>query len=92
MTRLNVYGIYDTVACKYRNLNLDDREELARRNLAFAVNNDPQLAFMSKDLDFMKIAEFDTETGAVIPCVPAQKICRVADLIGYGEEKFKGEI
>lgn len=89
--KLNVYALYDRIAGQFRSLSLDDKAEVAKRNLAFAVNNDSQLGFISKDLDLMKVGEFDSETGAILPRVPPETVCHAADLIGYepGKEVYE---
>lgn len=88
MSDFNVYAIYDRVGLRYRSINLDDPKfDVAKRNLAYAVNHDAQLQFMSKDFDFVKIGEFDSEKGILIPCVPSQVVCHIAELIGVNLDK-----
>ena len=77
-----IYALRDTVAMKYRDLVCDDSDEEAKRNLAFNVNSDSRFAFFAKDLTFMKVGEFDLDTGVITPLVPADVVCHVVDLIG----------
>lgn len=78
----NIYALRDSVAMKYRDLVCDDSPEEAKRNLAFQVNNNQQFAFFAKDLTFLKVGEFDLESGVITPIIPADVVCHVADLIG----------
>lgn len=78
----NLFAIRDRVAMMYRDVICDDAVDVAVRNLRFAVNNNAQLAFMAKDLEFCRIGEFDTDSGVVTPVIPADVVCHVGDLVG----------
>lgn len=50
---------------------LDINDASARRNFAFAINNNNDtMSFTPKDYDLYKLGEFDHETGAfdLLPC------------------------
>lgn len=88
MNDLTVYALYDRVGIRYRSITVDDpKPEVAKRNLAYAVNRDPQLMFMCKDFDFVKIAEFDSASGVITPVIPGQVICHVSELSGVNLDK-----
>lgn len=77
-----IYTLRDTVGRVYRDVVCDDtNEEVAKRNLAFQVNNNPQFMFLAKDLEFMKVGEFDEHTGVINGLNPVV-VCHVSDLIG----------
>lgn len=76
MTNFGLYSLRDRLGDVFRSVAVDNNDMTAKRNFAYAVNNSPELLFQSKDLELCKIAEFDAHSGAVIPCVPIQVICR----------------
>lgn len=76
-----VYALRDRIADSFRSLSLNEADEVEQRNLAFAVNNDPHLMFMSKDLELCRVGEMDTKSGVLTPCVPIQVVCRADQLI-----------
>lgn len=79
-----IYSIRDRVALIYRDIISDGpNDEAAKRNLAFAVNNDSQFAFMAKDFEFCKVGTFDTDTGKITPVFPVEVVCHVGDLIAH---------
>lgn len=80
---IGIYALYDRVALKYVNIIQDDTNQaVAKRNLAYGLSTNPQLAYMSKDLDFTLIGKLDNETGIIQNVVPAQVVCHCADLMG----------
>lgn len=78
---VNVYALRDRVADNFRSLSMNESDEVEQRNLAFAVNNDPHLMFMSRDLELCRIGGFETKSGVLTPCVPIQVVCRCDQLI-----------
>lgn len=76
-----VYALRDRVADNFRSLSMNESDEVEQRNLAFAVNNDPHLMFMSRDLELCRIGELDTKSGVLTSCVPIQVVCRCDQLI-----------
>lgn len=76
-----IVSLFDRTAQSYRSVAADVNEQTAKRNLAYAVNNTPQLLFESKDLELVKVAEFDDHTGVVVPVVPPLVICRASEVI-----------
>lgn len=79
---VKVFALLDTVGQAFRTLSMNESDELEKRGLAFAVNNDRQMLFMAKDLQLFEIAQMETKTGELIPTVPARFVVRAADLIG----------
>lgn len=76
-----IVSLFDRVAQSYRSVTADINEDTARRNLGYAVNNTPQLLYEAKDLELVKIAEFDDHSGVVSPIVPPLVICRASEVI-----------
>lgn len=85
MKNFGLYSLRDRLGDVFRSVTVDNNDLTAKRNFSYAVNNSPELLFQSKDLELCKIAEFDAHSGAVIPCVPIQVICR-------GDEVVKDDI
>lgn len=85
MTNFGLYSLRDRLGDVFRSVTVDNNDLTAKRNFSYAVNNSPELLFQSKDLELCRIAEFDAHSGAVIPCVPIQVICR-------GDEVVKDDI
>lgn len=79
---INVYALRDRVGESFRSLTMNESDALEKRNLAFEVNNNPQFAFMSKDLELFQVAQMDTKSGDIVPVVPARLVVRVDSLIG----------
>lgn len=80
--RVKVYALLDTVGQSFRTVSLNENDELEKRGLAFAVNNDRQMLFMAKDFQLYEIAEMENKTGEVYPTVPARFVVRASDLLG----------
>lgn len=55
---------------------VDQTVESAKRNFAFAINNNPGLMnFSPSDYDLYQIGNFDSVSGVVEACEPIQFIC-----------------
>lgn len=80
--KVKVYALLDTVGQSFRTVSLNENDELEKRGLAFAVNNNRQMLFMAKDFQLFEIAEMDNKTGEIIPTVPARFVVRASDLLG----------
>lgn len=87
MTNFCLYSLRDRLADAFRSVTVDSNDMTAKRNFSYAVNNSSELLFQSKDLELCKIAEFDVHTGAVIPCVPIQVVCRGDEVIQNDSKK-----
>lgn len=77
-----VYALRDRVGENFRSVSLNESDALEKRNLAFAVNNDRQFQFMSKDLELYAIATMDSKSGVITPVIPARLVVRCDELIG----------
>lgn len=87
MKNFGLYSLRDRLGDVFRSVTVDTNDLTAKRNFAYAVNNSPELLFQSKDLELCKIAEFDAHTGAVMPCVPIQVVCRGEEVINHDVSK-----
>lgn len=87
----NIYALRDRVAGQFTSVTLDMKDEVAKRNLSYSVNNNSQLAFMSKDLELCCIGTLDTESGSVLPVQPIRLVVRCDQLIG-ADEVMKNEV
>lgn len=66
----NLYSIRD-VKSTFMPPFIDDNDEVAQRNFAFAISNRPDvIAYAPSDFSLMRIGTFDTESGALVPCLP----------------------
>lgn len=55
---------------------IDQTVESAKRNFAFAINNNPGIMqFAPSDYDLYQIGSFDSVTAELTPCEPIQFIC-----------------
>lgn len=81
MKNFGLYSLRDRLGDVFRSVTVDNNDLTAKRNFSYAVTNSPELLFQSKDLELCKIAEFDAHSGAVIPCVPIQVICRGDEVV-----------
>lgn len=88
---MNIYALRDRVAGQFRSVTLDEKDEVSKRNLSFSVNNNPQLAFMSKDLELCCIGSMDTDNGVIKPEIPIRLIVRADQLLG-ADEVVKNEV
>lgn len=59
--------------------NADQSEQSAIRNFAYAVNSEGLMNYSPKDFDLYKVGSFDSETGALDPCV-VQLVCSGVDV------------
>lgn len=83
------YGVYclrDRTAEVFSSPTFEEKNEIAMRNLAFAVNNNSQMLFIAKDLELWKIADVELKSGVVTPLVPMELVCRADSLIGKDVE------
>lgn len=74
-----VYALYDKVRNAFGQISVDTNDETAKRGFLFAVSNDVQLQYISKDLELYKIGEMNQETGVITPLIVHQLICRGED-------------
>lgn len=81
METLTLYSLRDRIAQSFRSVVLDTNDATARRSFAYAVNNDPQLLYQSKDLELYAIAEFDTKSGKITPIVPNRLVTRGDEVV-----------
>lgn len=84
-----IYGVYalrDCVSENFSSPTFEEKNEVAMRNLTFAINNNPQMLFMSKDLELFKIGDIELKTGVITPLVPMELVCRANSLIGKDVE------
>lgn len=89
--KLFVYALRDKVANSFRSLNLNENDQLEKRNLAYAVNNDSHMLFVAKDMELHCVGMMDTETGMIDAIVPTRLVCHVDQLIG-AERNVNNEI
>lgn len=55
---------------------LDMSDESAKRNFAYAINNNPGVMnFSPSDYDFYRVGTFDSKTGEIRPVSPIEFIC-----------------
>ena len=83
--RYNVYSLRDKVSNQFRDLTLNLSDDVAKRDLGYAVNNNPQLQYMSKDLELYHVGEFDGDKGIMIPVSPIRMVIQCDQLIGVKE-------
>ena len=57
-----VYVIRDA-AVGFGSPFIDNNDACARRNFAYAVNNNGDMSFSSKDFDLYRLGTFDSESG-----------------------------
>lgn len=67
-------SIYDEKTKKYLFPQVDENNDTARRNFAFAMKRNDQLAFIKNDLRLYDIGTFDSDTGVIV-VYPAELIC-----------------
>ena len=84
--KYGVYALRDRVSENFSSPTFEEKNEVAMRNLNFAINNNPQMLFMSKDLELFKIGEVELKTGVITPTVPMELVCRADSLIGKDVE------
>lgn len=83
--KMNVYAIRDCHV-GFMSPQLDNNDETAKRNFAFAVNNNPGIiGYRPADFDLYKIGVFDSDSALLDPVVPIVFIVNGASVIG--EEK-----
>lgn len=75
-----VYSIYDTCAQTFSPLNMAQNNEVAIRNMRYAINNDPQFMATAKDLELYCVGSFDYSTGILEP-MDKTLVIRCSDLI-----------
>lgn len=83
------YGVYclrDKTAEVFSSPTFEEKNEIAMRNLAYAVNNNAHMLFIAKDLELWKIADVELKSGVVTPLVPMELVCRADSLIGKAVE------
>ena len=78
-----VYALFDKVRNAFGQISIDVNNETAKRGFLFAVSNDVQLQYISKDLELYKIGEMSQDTGIITPLV-------VHELIARGEDYANG--
>lgn len=78
-----IFAIRDRVADSFRNLNLDVNEGVARRNFSYAVNNNPELLYQSKDLELYCIGMFDSVSGTIECAKVPILVCRGDEVINH---------
>ena len=71
-----VYALYDRARNAFGSINVDSSDEVAKRSFLFAVSQDVQLQYISKDLELYKIGEMPQDTGIITPLVVHKLICR----------------
>ena len=71
-----VYALFDRARNAFGSITLDTSDEVAKRSFLYAVSQDTQLQYISKDLELFKIGEMPQETGIISPLVVHQLICR----------------
>lgn len=55
---------------------VDVNDDSAKRNFAFAINNNPGVMnFSPSDYDFYRVGIFDSKTGDIRPVQPIEFIC-----------------
>lgn len=75
-----IYCIRD-VMNGFMNLILDLNDNSARRNFAYSINNNDQMAFSPKDYDLYKMGTFDQESGKIEVIEPLL-ICHGSEVFG----------
>lgn len=78
-----VIGLRDKVAMSFQSLTIDINESVAKRNFAFAVNNNADLLFKSKDLELYKLAYFDSSNGQFDIVSPMERICSGDEVVQH---------
>lgn len=81
-----VYSVYDTCAQTFSPLNMAQNNEVAIRNMRYAVNTDPQFMATAKDLELYLVGMFNYQTG-VITMLDKTLVIRCVDLLDKGVEK-----
>lgn len=73
-----IYPIF-SIRDKYTSFmqpTIDQTKESAKRNFAYAINNNPGVMnFSPSDYDLYQIGFFDSESGVINPCVPVEFVC-----------------
>lgn len=80
--KMFIYALRDRVGDSFRQVTVNESDAVVRRDFAFGINNNPNLLFMSKDLELCNIGTIDIKTGFIEPTTPIQVVCRGDALIG----------
>lgn len=59
-----IYAVRD-VKVGFNQPMTDLNDNVAKRNFAYAINNNDMMQFSPKDYDLFKIGDFDTELGTI---------------------------
>lgn len=80
--KMNVYSIRDAHV-GFMSPTLDQNDETASRNFAFAVSNNPGvLGFRPADFDLYCIGIFESDSAAIVPLNPIRFIVNGAAAVG----------
>lgn len=80
--KMNVYSIRD-IHVGFMSPSLDQNDETAARNFAFAVSNNPGvLGFRPGDFDLYCIGVFESDNASITPINPIRMIVNGAAVIG----------
>lgn len=77
----NIYVLRDKLT-GYLAPMVDDNDNIAKRNVAHALQLDSTLTVHSKLTDFSlcRIGEYNTDTGVIIPISP-EVVCEITELV-----------
>lgn len=83
------YGLYCTRDVKRGFLppQIDENDQTALRNFAYAVNNNGLSSFAPKDFQHYKVGVFDSDTGEIEKIYPVVLIADGMSVIGDSYEK-----
>ena len=66
---------------------VEQNDDVAKRNFAFMVNTNSITQFTPSDFDFYKVGYFDTQKGTVEPIEVPEFICSGSSVFGDNYEK-----
>lgn len=78
----NIYAVRDEAAEVFLDLMVDQTDETAKRNFAYACKNNGIMNFRPSDFSLWQLAVYDTIHGTIEPLASPKLLMRGAD---YGE-------
>lgn len=76
-----VYALRDRVSENFSSPTFEEKDDVAMRNLNYAINNNPNMLFMSKDLELWHIGDVELKSGVITPLAPMVLVCRADSLV-----------
>lgn len=81
--KLNLYSIYDSVACVFNKPYTDINDASAIRSFSMSADKQPHI----RDYSLMKLGELDDVSGEIIPCDVPVKVITGFEVVKNTDEK-----